>query len=107
MTDEYLMRIWADSHDGFSADLDRGILKLDKYLRGRPQARASIGKPYALASRTAAPAEKRMSATARAALAGMTACLATMGLVLTVALLATADLNAAHAYPLIAHTIVA
>jgi hypothetical protein len=48
-----------------------------------------------------------MSTAARAALAGVSACLATMGLLLTVALLATADLAPAHAYPILAHTIVA
>jgi hypothetical protein len=107
MTDEYLMRIWADSHDGFSADFDRGILKLDRFLRGRPKPSASIDKAYAPGSSPAAPADPATSPAARAALAGVTACLATMGLLLTVALLATADLHPAHAYPLFAHTIVA
>jgi hypothetical protein len=107
MTDEYLMRLWADSHNGFSADFDRGILKLDRFLRGRPQPGAAIGKAYAPAACAAPPADEPMSTTARAALAGVTACLATMGLLLTVALLATADLHPAHAYPILAHTIVA
>jgi hypothetical protein len=52
-------------------------------------------------------ADEPASTIAPAALAGVTACLATMGLLLTVALLATADMHPAHAYPVIAHTIVA
>jgi hypothetical protein len=107
MTDEYLMRLWADSHDGFSADLDRGILKLDRFLHGRPQPGVSIGRTYASGLSAAAPADEPVSTTARAALAGATACLATMGLLLTVALLATADMHPVHAYPVLAHTIVA
>jgi hypothetical protein len=107
MTDEFLTRLWADSHHGFSADFDRGILKLDRFLRARSPAKVSIGKPYASSACAAAPADAYMSTTARAALAGVTACLATTGLLLTVALLATADIHPAHAYPIIAHTIVA
>jgi hypothetical protein len=107
MTDENLIRLWADSHNGFSADFDRGILKLDRFLRGGSQAEASIGRAYAPSECAAAPADEPVSTTARAALAGVTACLATTGLLLTVALLATADTHAAHAYPVIAHTIVA
>ena len=107
MTDEYLMRIWTESHDGFSADFDRGILKLDNYLRGRPKVSAAIEPTYASRDCAAAPARAPMSATARAALAGVTACLATMGLLLTVGLLTTADLHAASAYPVPTHTIVA
>lgn len=106
MTDELLMRLWADAHDGFSADLDRGILKLDRFLRGPGAPSATIGRAYAPAPRTATPTDDSVN-TASAALAGVTACLATMGLLLTVALLATADLHPAHAYPLFAHTIVA
>ena len=106
MTDEYLMRLWADSHDGFSADLDRGILKLDRFLHGRSPSGAAIGKAYAPAS-CAAAADESTSTIAPAALAGVTACLATTGLLLTVALLATADIHPAHADPIIAHTIVA
>jgi len=107
MTDEFLTRIWADSHAGFSADLDRGILKLDRFLQVRSQPGMAIGKAYAQASCPAVHADESMSTPARAALAGVTACLATMGLLLTVALLATADVQPAHAYPAIAHTIVA
>nr|WP_166175395.1 hypothetical protein [Altererythrobacter segetis] len=107
MTDEHLMRLWADAHNGFSADLDRGTLKLDRFLRDRPESSSSIGRTYAQASCATAPADDTVSTAARAALAGVTACLATMGLVLTVALLATADMHPADAHPVIAHTIVA
>jgi len=107
MTDEYLMRIWTESHDGFSANFDRGILKLDHYLRGRPQAGAPIEPTYVSRDCAAAPSHAPMSATARAALAGVTACLATMGLLLTVGLLTTADVHPASAYPIPTHTIVA
>ncbi len=107
MTDEYLMRLWTDAHNGFSADFDRGILKLDRFLRGRSQAGNSIGRAYASDECATTPADRFMSATARAALTGVTACLATTGLLLTVALLATADIHSAHGYPILAHTIVA
>lgn len=107
MTDEHLMRLWADSHHGFSADMDRGILKLDRLLRGRQEPSSAIGSAYASNERRAAAAEPEMSSTARAALAGVTACLATMGLVVTVALLATADMHPAAAHPLMMHAIVA
>ena len=107
MTDEHLMRLWADSHSGFSADLDRGILKLDRFLHGRATPVAPIGRTYASGECPAAAADHSMNGMARAALAGVTACLATMGLLLTVALLATADLHPAHAYPVLTHTIVA
>jgi hypothetical protein len=107
MTDEHLMRLWADSHQGSSADLDRGILKLGAHLRGRREPQAPIGLAYKSGACAVASASPEVSAMARAALAGVTACLATMGLLLTVALLATADLHPAAAYPLVTHTIVA
>jgi hypothetical protein len=107
MTDELLMRLWADAHDGFSADLDRGILKLDRYLRGNRNPNTSIGEAYASSACMAAPAEHEMSGTARTALAGLSACLATMGLLVTVALLATANMHPAAAYAIPTHMIVA
>jgi hypothetical protein len=103
MTDEHLMRLWVEAHHGFSADLDRGILKLDRFLHGNGEAGSSIESAYDSGDR-AAPEE---SPTARAALAGVTACLATVALLVTVALLATANVHPASAYPLITHTIVA
>ena len=87
--------------------MDRGILKLERFLRSHQEGNASIGRTYAPAERRALVAEHEMSATARAALAGVTACLATMALVITVALLATADMHPAAAHPLIMHAIVA
>jgi hypothetical protein len=107
MTDEHMMRLWADAHEGFSADFDRGILKLDRFLRNPAGAGASIGPAYAQCARPAEQPSHEVSATARAALAGLTACLATVGLLMTVALLATADVHPAAASPLLAHTIVA
>ena len=103
MSDEHLMRLWVDSHHGFSADMDRGILELDRFLRGERETRPSIGRAYASQQR----AEAELRSTARAALAGVTACLATMALMVTVALLATADVHAAPAHPFLIHAIVA
>ena len=106
MTDEHLMRLWADAHTGFSADFDRGALKLDRFLRDRARPMTSIGHAYA-GERTTAPASGAMSSTARAALAGIVAVFATSGLLLTVALLATADVDRSAAHPVAAHMIVA
>jgi hypothetical protein len=107
MTDEYLMRLWADSHHGFSADFDRGILDLGRFLRDRRESTDLIGPAYASDERATPPTRREMSAPARAALAGVSACLATMGLLVMVALLATADVHPAAAYPILTHTIVA
>lgn len=107
MTDEHFMRLWTEAHQGFSADLDRGILKLDRFLHGRRAANDSIGAAYA--PRPAGNPEPRPDAspTAQAALAGVTACLATAALLVTVALLATANVHPATAHSLITHPIVA
>ncbi|MGZ3259488.1 MAG: hypothetical protein ACXWIO_11805 [Croceibacterium sp.] len=108
MTDEHLMRQWADAHTEFSSDLDRGLLRLGHFLSARLHATSKpIGKPYASKTCTAAPADEPMSVTARAALAGVLACVATSALLVSVALLATADLHSAAAQPVIAHAIVA
>ncbi|HSQ95778.1 MAG TPA: hypothetical protein VLM18_06780 [Croceibacterium sp.] len=110
MTDEHLMRQWADAHNEFSSDLDRGLLRLGHFVSARLHATSKpIGKPYASASAacTGAPADEPMSVTARAALAGVLACVATSALLASVALLATADLHPAAAQPVIAHAIVA
>lgn len=108
MTDEHLMRQWADAHSQFSSDLDRGLLRLGHFVSARLHATSKpIGKPYASTACTAAPADEPMSVTARAALAGVLACVATSALLVSVALLATADLHPAAAQPVIAHTIVA
>jgi len=107
MTDEHLMRQWADAHSEFTSDLDRRLLRLGQFFSARLHGGPSIGKAYAPAACMAAPSEPPMSATARGALAGLTACVATSALLLTVALLATADMHPAAAHPLMAHTIVA
>ena len=107
MTDEHFMRLWAEAHQGFSADLDRGILKLDRFLHSGRSADGTIGPAYASRTRPDARPELAESPRARAALAGVTACLATAALLVTVALLATANAQPASAYPLITHTIVA
>ena len=107
MTDEHLMRQWAEAHSEFTSDLDRGLLRLGRFFSARLHGGRSIGKAYAPATCTTAPSEPPLSATARGALVGVTACLATTALLLTVALLATADMHPATAHPLMAHTIVA
>ena len=107
MTDEHLMRQWADAHNQFSSDLDRGLLRLGHFVSARLHATNAIGKPYASAACSAAPADEPMSVTARAAIAGVLACVATSALLVSVALLATADLHPAAAQPVIAHAIVA
>jgi hypothetical protein len=106
MTDELLTRLWADSRNGFSADFDRGTLKLERHLRRRRQV-PSIGGAYTAGRRGEAHADDAISPAARAALAGVSACLATMGLLVTIALLTMAGLHPANAYPMITHTIVA
>ncbi|MGZ3271443.1 MAG: hypothetical protein ACXU71_10775 [Croceibacterium sp.] len=108
MTDEHLMRQWTDAHNEFSSDLDRGLLRLGHFVSARLHATSKpMGKPYASAACTAAPTDEPMSVTARAALAGALACVATSALLVSVALLATADLHPAAAQPVIAHAIVA
>jgi hypothetical protein len=107
MTDEHLMRQWAAAHSEFTSDLDRGLQRLGRFFTARLQGGRPIGKTYVAASCTTAPTEQPSSAIARAALAGVIACIATTGLLLTVALLATADMHPAAAYPIITNTIVA
>jgi hypothetical protein len=109
MTDEHLMRLWADAHEGFSADFDRGILKLGHHLQGRGEKLRPIGQPYARRGCVTVPADREMSANARAALAGIVACLATTGMLLTLSLLFAADFSAhaASGAPIVAHAIVA
>lgn len=110
MTDEHLMRQWTDAHSDFSADIDRGLLRLGRFLGSRSKRRQAIGNAYAAGS-CAAPAEPEMLATARAALAGVLACVATTALLVSVAALASAGagepvkLHAAMAVnsPVLAH----
>jgi hypothetical protein len=107
MTDEHFMRLWTEAHQGFSADLDRGILKLDRFLHGRRAADDSIGVAYAPSPLATPERKPEATPTARAALAGVTACLATAALLVTVALLATANVHPASAHSLMTYPIVA
>ena len=104
MTDEHLMRQWAIAHCHFSSDLDRGLLRLGGFLSRRLQRLQAIDLPYDQTTCVAAESEAPMSATARAALAGVMACVATSALLVTVAALASA--GAGHA-AVIHHTMAA
>jgi len=115
MTDEHLMRHWADAHSDFSGDLDRGLLRLGRFIGRRLQGRHSIGEPYASATCTMARSAGGVSPTARAALAGALACVATTALLVTVALLAAAGAADGPSFhtamsagaPIVSHTILA
>jgi hypothetical protein len=107
MTDEHLMRHWADAHNEFSADLDRGLLRLGRFVGGRLQGRLTPSPAYAPAACTAMPASAPEEAVGRAALAGAMACLATTLLLLTVALLTTAGTHGTAALALVSPAIVA
>jgi hypothetical protein len=102
MTDEHLMRCWTDAHSEFSSDLDRGLLRLGHFLARRLQRRETIGRAYRLNR----PAETEMSATARAALAGVLACVATTALLVSVAALANNAAMPADS-PIVAHAYLA
>jgi hypothetical protein len=107
MTDELLMRRWNAAHNEFSSDLSRGMLRLGQYLARRTKRRIAIGKAYAPVARVGS----EMSETARAALAGVLACIATSALLVSVAALAnsgTSHLVATQAgSPIVAHTVLA
>jgi hypothetical protein len=113
MTDELLMRRWAAAHGDFSVSLDRGLLRLGHFLFGKFRRRQAIEKPYARAPHDDAQSE--MSSTARAALAGVLACVATTALLVSLAALfsgGAVDQVAAQAAdpasaPIIAHAILA
>jgi len=107
MIDEHLMRQWADAHSEFTSGVDRGLQWLGRLFKARRKGRGSIGTAYAPSACLTVPTEPEVSNTARAALAGVTACVATTGLLVTVALLATADMHTAAAYPIMTHAIVA
>jgi hypothetical protein len=115
MTDEHLMRQWVDAHSDFSTDLDRGLLRLGRFFGKRFRRRQAIGNAYAAGTCAAARAEPEMNATARAALAGVLACIATTALLVSVAALAGAGagepvkLHTAMAVssPVVAHVILA
>ncbi len=103
MNDAHLSLYWTEAHEQFSADLDRGLLRLGHLLARRFQRRQIIGRPYAAPAARPVDADAPTSPTARAALAGLMACVATAALLATVATLATA--GAAHGAPLHAATL--
>jgi hypothetical protein len=111
MTDELLMRGWNAVHNEFSTDLSRGLLRLGQFLAHRRQGRKTIGGAYAPSSRRNVARDSQMSATARAALAGVLACVATTALMVSVAALATSGLPQLPAMPagspIVAHTVLA
>jgi len=111
MTDELLMRRWNAAHNEFSSDLSRGILRLGQFLAHRGHERKTIGGAYAPATRGAPADDSQMNATARAALAGVLACVATTALMVSVAALATSGLPQLPAMPagspIVAHTVLA
>jgi len=101
MTDEHLMRHWADAHSEFFGDLDRGLLRLGGFVSKRLSARNANSSTYA----SAAPESSTLMA--RAALAGAMACLATTFLLLSLALAATTGTHSAGALAVVDHVIVA
>jgi hypothetical protein len=111
MTDELLMRRWNAAHNEFSSDLSRGLLRLGQFLVRRRQGRNAIGKPYASSTSNATAGDNEMSDMARAALAGVLACVATSALLVSVAALANSGVSQFPATPagspIVAHTILA
>ena len=101
MTDEHLMRQWADAHSHFSGDLDRGLLRLGRFVSKRLSVRSANSSTYA----SVTPANS--SPAARAALAGAMACLATTFLLLSLALAATAGTHSAAGLAVVDHVILA
>jgi hypothetical protein len=95
MTDEHLLRQWADAHTEFTGDLDRGLLRLGRFVNRRLQHRRAHSPAYAPTSCLATPVDHAQGSTARAALAGAMACLATTVLLLAVAALTTAGTHGA------------
>jgi hypothetical protein len=87
MTDEHLMRQWADAHLKFSSDIDRGLLRLGHFLNRRLQRRKPIDKAYAPHAHSMA--RLALNATTHAALAGVLACIATAVLLTAVVALAS------------------
>ena len=101
MTDEHLMRHWTDAHSDFSGDLDRGMLRLGRFVTRRLNRHATDNSAYA----SAAPANA--NPVARAAMAGAMACLATTFLMLSLALAATAGTHSAAGLAFVDHVILA
>src|SRR3569623_439863 len=94
MTDERLTRQWTATHNEFTGDLDRGLLRLGRFVSNRLHASDVNSAAYARAAYPATPAADE-SPVGRAALAGALACLATTVLLVTMALLTTAGTHAA------------
>lgn len=99
MTDEHIQRYWADAHNEFTGDLDRGLLRLGHHLSRRLRGRQAIDKPYARATSAAVRQNSPKTGNTQAALAGLAACVATTVLLVTVALLATSGTLDAGAIP--------
>jgi len=106
MTDEHLMRQWTATHDELTGDLDRGLLRLGRFVSNRLHASHANSRAYVPAACRAAPAAED-NPTARAALAGALACLATTVLLVAVALLTTAGTHGGAALALVSPAIVA
>jgi len=109
MTDEHLMRHWTDAHSEFSHALDRGVARLGRFFTTLNPSRRVIDTPYVSGACTATRTGDETSRPAGAALAGILACLATTGVLLTLSLLFTPHLaaHAAAGAPIVTHAIVA
>lgn len=107
MTDEHLMRQWTANHTEFTGGLDRGLLRLGRFVGHRLQATRANRPAYAPSACVAAPADDASHDAARAAVAGVLACLATTVLLVTVALLATAGTHGSAALALVNPALVA
>jgi hypothetical protein len=85
MQDEQFMRSWNDSHDRFSAEVDRGLsLVIDRLSRSRRR-RKAIRNPYGIPVET----ESSLPPRAKASLRGLAATLFTIALWATVLMVAT------------------
>jgi hypothetical protein len=85
MQDEQFMRSWNDSHDRFSAEVDRGLsLVIDRLSRSRRR-RKAIRNPYGIPVET----ESSLPPRARASLRGLAATLFTVVLWAAVLMVAT------------------
>ena len=94
MTDELFMRQWNRGHAGFSADVDRKLALLSRYLTRRERRLFGIRETYD---------NEEPESSARAILSGLAASLATTTLFLGVGLLATLGQgDAAQAAPFLA-----
>lgn len=106
MIDEHLMRHWVDGHGELSHALDRPLARLADLVNTLLRNARAIGRPYA-----PRPVQSRdeTSPAARAALAGVVACFATTGVLLTLSLLFADGIptGAATGAAMIGHAIIA